>query len=160
VWKSFGVVGEFGGVGEFLSIKESLIVVNHIQSRLRTAVRFEGTAVTALARYHAYRNDAASSMIVSELFILNHGSAYLGTQESTPELSGVHVVPLNDSRTAHRHQTFLPYLIYDVANCDGFSHVVSNKSTMQVCRTTSYFCVRDKGSLQPLLLRGHTRAGR
>jgi hypothetical protein len=76
VWKSFGVVGEFGGVGEILSIKESLIVVNHIQSRLRTAVHFEGTAVTALARYHAYRNDAASSMIVSELLILNHGSAY------------------------------------------------------------------------------------
>jgi hypothetical protein len=37
--------------------------------------------------------------------------------------------------------------------CDGFSHVVSNN-------TTSCFCVRDKGSLQPLLLRGHTRAGR
>jgi hypothetical protein len=35
--------------------------------------------------------------------------------------------------------------------CDGFSHVVSND-------TTSCFCVRDKGSLQPLLLRGHTRA--
>jgi hypothetical protein len=43
--------------------------------------------------------------------------------------------------------------------CDGFSHVVSNKSTMRVSHTTSYFCVRDKGYLQPLLLRGHTRAG-
>jgi hypothetical protein len=35
-------------------------------------------------------------------------------------------------------------------------HVVSNKSTMQVNRKTSYFCMQDKG---PLLLRGHTRAG-
>jgi hypothetical protein len=41
--------------------------------------------------------------------------------------------------------------------CDGFSHVVSNKSTMQVNRKTSYFCMQDK---EPLLLRGHPRAGR
>jgi hypothetical protein len=39
--------------------------------------------------------------------------------------------------------------------CDGFSHVVSNKSTMQVNRKTSCFCMQDK---EPLLLRGHTRA--
>jgi hypothetical protein len=43
-----------------------------------------------------------------------------------------------------------------VTICDGFSHVVSNKSTMQVNRKTSYFCMQDK---EPLLLRGHTRAG-
>jgi hypothetical protein len=30
--------------------------------------------------------------------------------------------------------------------CDGFSYVVSNKLTMRVSRTTSYFCVRDKVS--------------
>jgi hypothetical protein len=47
-----------------------------------------------------------------------------------------------------------------LAICDGFSHVVSNKSTMRVSRKTSYLCVRDKGSLPPLLLRGHTRAGK
>jgi hypothetical protein len=41
--------------------------------------------------------------------------------------------------------------------CDGFSHVVSNKSKMQVNRKTSYFCMQDK---EPLLLRGHPRAGR
>jgi hypothetical protein len=40
--------------------------------------------------------------------------------------------------------------------CDGFSHVVSNKSTMQVNRKTSYFCMQDK---KPLLPRGHPRAG-
>jgi hypothetical protein len=30
--------------------------------------------------------------------------------------------------------------------CDGFSHVVSNKSTMRVSHTTSHFCVRDNES--------------
>jgi hypothetical protein len=50
---------------------------------------------------------------------------------------------------------YLGSIAQRMMNCDGFSHVVSNKSTMQVNRKTSYFCMQDK---EPLLLRGHTRA--
>jgi hypothetical protein len=37
-----------------------------------------------------------------------------------------------------------------IDTCDGFSHVVSHESTMQVNRKTSCFCMQDK---EPLLLR-------